>query len=381
MLSHGQVRIFLQWLRYVIEEVLWERPHVIVNVDETSLHTVHHDGCGLASRSQRRSTRTRKRPLDVNDRFYTKVTYVVVVCDAPALQPLLPQVILPRYSQNQRPPAHIMVALEQQGFPFEFWHGTRGVMTPTIVKAWATGLRRVINSFNEDAWTLLLMDCDSRHLCIDTVTHFRRLGFLVVPVPARLTWLLQVLDVYVFAELKQQIRMQEARLRLSSRTGQLHALDRMKIACRSIRKCIVNTDWAESFSKLGCGSDGRPTASGLQQYMSEEAMQPRLPSLEEFAEIVARPAHTQLTRRLYHMILQSTLNVGRSPQDAHPPRAAPLLLPDSYVAQPRGKNAAVRNDLADDILDEFLEENDGVSLMLTAPQDGRNFFPLRRSDA
>ena len=35
--THSQVWIFVKWLRYVVEVVVWDRPHVILNVDETSL--------------------------------------------------------------------------------------------------------------------------------------------------------------------------------------------------------------------------------------------------------------------------------------------------------------------------------------------------------
>ena len=84
----SQVMIFLKWLRYVIEVVVWERPHVILNVDETSLSTVKHEGKGFISgrRFARRDARLRLR--DAVDRFNTWTTCLAVVGDCPALQPL-----------------------------------------------------------------------------------------------------------------------------------------------------------------------------------------------------------------------------------------------------------------------------------------------------
>ncbi len=44
-----EVLIFLKWVRYVVEEILWDRPHVIINADETSLTSVKHGGTGMVT--------------------------------------------------------------------------------------------------------------------------------------------------------------------------------------------------------------------------------------------------------------------------------------------------------------------------------------------
>ena len=51
------------------------------------------------------------------------------------------------------------------------------------------------HSFDPDAWILLIWDCSQVYLNEDVARHLRCLGILVIVVPAKLTWLLQVLDV------------------------------------------------------------------------------------------------------------------------------------------------------------------------------------------
>ena len=324
--------IFLKWVRYVIEVVVWERPHVILNVDETSLSTVKHEGKGFISGRRRARRDARLRPRDAVDRYNTRTTYLAVVGDCPALQPLLPQVILPKFTQHETPPPAHLETYASLGYPFEFWHRSKGCATPRVFREWATRLRSVVRSFNDSAWIVLLLDCSTSHLCATTVAHLRRLGFIVVMIPAKLTWLLQILDAYVFGLVKRDMRLGEARHRVRAEDGRLQPLDRMRIATQSIRRHVINKDWSGFFNKLGAGSDDVPSATSLLEYCSGEPVPRALPTLAEFAELIGRPAHTSVTRRLHNMIIGATLNLQHAPPHAQPPAAAQVALPVSLAA-------------------------------------------------
>ena len=176
------------------------------------------------------------------------------------------------------------------------------------------------------------MDCSTTHLSSGTISHLRRLGFIVVIVPAKLTWLLQLLDVYVFGLVKKEMRLGEARQRVLSADGKLLLLDRMQIATNSIRRHVINKDWSAFFNKLGAGPDTPPTSTSLRRYCGAEPILPALPSLAEFAELICRPAHTAVTRRLHHQIMASALELGQAPHGALPPHAAEIALPESAAA-------------------------------------------------
>ena len=100
----AQVFIYLKWMRYVLDVSLRDNKYVVLNVDETSISQITKAGHGLVSRAVVRTTGMRRMETPVTDRTDVKTTLLGLVCDQPDLQPLLPQVILPKYTQNAVPP-------------------------------------------------------------------------------------------------------------------------------------------------------------------------------------------------------------------------------------------------------------------------------------
>ena len=96
---------------------------------------------------------------------------------------------------------------------FEFWHGTSGRVTPRLFRQYCTRLRQAVASFNAGAWIILIIDCSTCHLDLASVHHLRRRGILAIFVPAKLTWLMQLLDVFCFKALKSDFREAQARAR------------------------------------------------------------------------------------------------------------------------------------------------------------------------
>ena len=236
-------------MQFIIREIASERAHVVLNVDETALASVRHSGRGMASVRPRADGRRSERPRDETDRGFVSTTYMALVCDCAELQPLLPQVILPKYTKRATPPARLQNQYSTMGFPFEFWHGSSGRVTSRIFRKWSTRLRSAVGSFNPEAWIILILDCATCHLDRASVRHLRRLGILVVIIPAKLTWLMQLLDVYCFGPLKRELRESEARTRLRDPRGQVAAGQWMSMATSVIRSQVINRDWAECFSR------------------------------------------------------------------------------------------------------------------------------------
>ena len=69
----------------------------------------------------------------------------------------------------------------------------------------------------------------------------RRLGVLVVFLPAKLTWLLQVLDVYAFGELKGRMRVAQTAVRVGTATGSVDAGSWVDVTAAAIRHCLLYT--------------------------------------------------------------------------------------------------------------------------------------------
>ena len=306
-------------------------------MDETSVSAVKAAGKGMVATCRVKKHARWRQPKDTADRTDVKTTLIGVMCDAPELQPVLPQVVCPRYTKDALPPQHILDLYAAVGSPLEFWHKSSGWVGSQIFIKWITRVRTIVSSFNSSAWIVLTLDCSNAHLNVKTIRHLRRLGVLVVFLPAKLTWLLQPLDVYAFGELKQRIRVAQTALRMSASSGSLDIGSWINGTADAIRHVLVDRDWSDAFAKLGTGCSDE-LRSQLRQYVAPSDLVPRLPTLEQFAAMVNRPAHTDVTRKVYKMIMGQHLAVSRMPGVAMPPRGAHVHLPDVPAAHKRRRS-------------------------------------------
>ena len=165
-----QVLVFLRWLRHIVVHVVWDRQHIIVNMDETQLASVRHQGFGMTSGRKRKRIDARGVPRvpvdrhhkgDLHCRFFGFIgtstasatggtSTVHATCTSPSWSATL----------LRRPLSSVRI------LP---WN--RGATTPGIVSCWLTRLGSVISSFNDLAWIILVLDCDTKHLSVSTRGH------------------------------------------------------------------------------------------------------------------------------------------------------------------------------------------------------------------
>ena len=287
---------------------------------------------------------------------------------------MLPQVILARYSQNASVPATLQAHYRSFGFPFEFWHGSTGRVTPVIIRKWFTRMRQSVASYNPAAWIVLIMDCCTAHLDRESVAHLRRLGILVVFVPASLTWLLQLLDVYAFGRVKGELRQAEARTRANSAGGQIVPGEWIKLATTVIRREIINRDWCPCFARLGVGETCLDLSSPVADLLAGREIRPALPSRAEFALLVHRTPDSDVTRRLHASILGHALSIQRLPVDALPHHSASYDLPASA---PAAEHVSRRRTYAAmdprDVVDAFSDAASDQPTFLHPFQAARNY--------
>ena len=315
----------------------------------------------MASKRRNRHVRKPARARDEADRSWMHTTYMATVCDCAALQPCLPQVILAKYSQHAEPPAYVRAQNESAGFPFQFWHGTPGRVTSRLFRQFATRLRRAVASFNPQAWIILIVDCSTCHLELTSVQHLRRLGILTVFIPARLTWLLQLLDVFCFKALKTDFREAQARARLHNSTGQIRRGQWMAMATSAIRRQVINVDWTEFFARLGGGESCDNLPTQVAHYVRDAQILPALPTLHEFALLIGRPAGTAVTRRLHTSVVGHALAVQRMPPGALPPHSATDVLPVARPAVLRtSRRELAQGDDFSEVCDRFLHLSQDV---------------------
>ena len=328
------VVIYLKWLRYVINIALRDKFFVILNMDETNLTNLTDCQRGYVFSSSR--PRRKQQPHSRNkDRTNSKVTLLGVIADQPELQPHLPQVILPRYTSHAVPPRAQLQLYALQGYPMQFWHGTAGSTTPHIFKEWILRVRRAVHSFNPALWIVLLVDCHSSHLDQRVVAQLRAMKILAVFIPAKMTWLLQPLDVCVFGPLKKNIRLLDTVQKQGQNADQGAPGAWVLTASTGTKRTLCQQDWSDAFDRLGAGLGVTNIRRCITRHVEPGQLYPALPSRQEFALVTSRVADTDTTRRLHQDIVGTALIVRDIPPHILPPTGARSDLPPMRPARKR----------------------------------------------
>merc|ERR1711953_1468923 len=98
---------------------------------------------------------------------------------------------------------------------------------------------------------ILWLDTTPCHLHSSLFDYAGREGIFMALVPASMTWLLQVLDVKVFAIFKRFFKLRFHAKRAQSTTGVLSCVEVVQILVISIRKVLEGRNWADAFAAVG----------------------------------------------------------------------------------------------------------------------------------
>ena len=329
--------MYMQWVRWSIIEALAGRPHVFVNMDETTISQLTSSNQGMVPgrRVQREEGMIRRRrKLDRHD---VRTCLIGAVCNDPTLQPHLPQVVLPSYSKHAKPPVEVLKDYKNTGAPLEYWHDTNGWTSSTTIKRWLTRLRSVVSSFNVLMWIAVVWDCASVHLNEDVLRHARRLGILVLFVPAGLTHRLQVLDVYIYSYLKRRVRENMLGYQCRSDHGLLSRHARIQSVGKAIHEAIVRVNCSDYFRSLGLSSHLDSLRHDVFDMVGHAPIAPVLPDRSQFAFMTGLAEHTHRTANLHNLTMQGWLHLRRQPVTARPTAGAVFPLRHAEPADTRGR--------------------------------------------
>jgi hypothetical protein len=335
----SEATIFLKWVRYAVDVALREQTFVIINMDETGISNVETKSPGLRPRCRPHQAQIH-RVADAMDRSNVKTTLLAAVCNSARLQPHLPQVVLPKYTKGARPPHRLLAKMAATGEPLEYWHGSGGYATTKILKKWATRVRSVVHSFNSDAWILLVWDCSQVHFNVEIATRLKRLGILVVMIPAKLTSLLQICDVYVFRELKNRLRMHQSFLRMTASGSRLEVGDWISCCGNAVREVVVSRCWEDAFDKMGLGCDVASIEGRARRAVHPDLVTPALPKRAELARLTNKELGGDMFRRVHKILINHFLEVRDLLPNTSPPRGALVPVPDLEPARKRQRHDA-----------------------------------------
>ena len=121
---------------------------------------------------------------------FPQCALIASIVNGDALQSSVPQVFHPRSKPGVLPPSRIRRVFVDANRPTQAYHGGSGFQNSESMRQWLRDLRRVLHTHRRNHVWILVMDCHSVHISLDILRYARRLGFLVVLVPGRMTWLL-----------------------------------------------------------------------------------------------------------------------------------------------------------------------------------------------
>ena len=327
--------VYYRWVRWCFTEALAGRSVVFVNMDETTLSQVQSASQGFVPSAQVQRDhgmiRARRRP----DRLDVRTCLLGTVCNDATVQPHLPQVILPAYTKHVRPPARALDAYRQTRSPLEYWHGTNGWTSQKLIRRWLTRLRAVVAAAKAMVWIVVIWDCASVHLHPTVLRHMRRLGMLVIFIPAGLTHLLQVLDVFIFADLKRRMRDHFLRRTYAEGNGYLESHHRIDAVGRAVHEALVQVRCEDFFQKVGLGAALVDMNEDIFNVIGTEPIAPALPNRAEFATLTGAASHTPRTAAMHSLSISGWLQLRARPVDAAPPIPAVVALPPRAPARPR----------------------------------------------
>jgi hypothetical protein len=323
----NKVVTFLSWMSWLLNVGFAGKEFVTVNMDETNLSQVEASKKGtVPHKLVLRSEKICAKPVVV-DRTNSRTSLMAAICNDATLQPHLPQVILPRYTKEANPPKYLLAEYEKTGYPLEYWHGTNGLVTPGVMKAWLTRLRSVVHSHRPSAWLVVVADCATCHVEHSVLVHARRLGIILVMIPSRLTWMLQLLDVFVFARLKWNLRREMIRETCARPDVFPTTHQRVRSQATAIRQILVETDWVDVFPQVGLHPDMSDLRGNIRAALPVVEVPARLPKVRDLMFMMGQPTLTPLFYAKHALFMRSALELTTLGHDGPGWHAAITELP------------------------------------------------------
>ena len=307
------------------------KPLLRLNMDETSVPLVPAALRGVVMRGWRHLHFARQgRFPATRAQSRTNLTYVAFVSDDAELNRQLPQFVIGRHS-----------IFLQRDFAQLFENTPDTVFLIRNASGWATAealaeiyrvLGTVLRQLRPDHAYLLVMDCAPQHM--DAALLFRLRGHGIYPllVPAKLTWLLQPLDVYIFRIFKELLRR-----RFHDAFALEHGPVTVHFFLPILYQVIAETiqrPWPDVFYKVGLDAQQTRVSGYIRAHLEQDAIEAAPNTRPTQDQIVAIcPRGRPLLERWFGPLPKAggllALPAPRAPRPALPPPAPPpeILVP------------------------------------------------------
>ena len=321
--------LFWRWVKWVRCVRMKDKDVITLNMDETSMsgtNTCKH-GMHMASRCPR----TRHIAGTPRKRRRFTCSLMGLICDDDAVQPHLPQVVLPKYRNQETPPSKVQRLWSDTGSPIEAWHKTSGWNSSTCMRQWIRRVHARLRVLAPDRHVMLVMDCAQAHTCRRVLTQCRALKMSVVFIPGRCTWLLQPLDTHVFEKLKRVLRLERTKAAMTDAVGVVSDAVNIQAVGTAIHSTLVQKTWSTAMAQVGLGSTRTSLRQTLRHYVDDEEVSPRHPSVAELMFLMGRSTRTAIP---WERLLFAPFEPHSFTDSPSAPAAAPSLAMEDSVQQP-----------------------------------------------
>ena len=213
-----QVSLFLMWAKKIYDHGATEHNSVWLNLDETALAVHIANRFGNVLRLPYRKYKHFVTRGTLNDRR-ANCTLAAVVASDPALQPHLPQFLLPNTTGKKRLWASITASAAHTP-SVTIMPDTTGWMNTTKLLAIIDRIAAVCREHAPGKHVVMVWDCHAAHIAPAVIRRLRHHNIRPLLVPSKLTPILQVLDFAVFAGFKQEYARAHMETLVASENGQ-----------------------------------------------------------------------------------------------------------------------------------------------------------------
>ena len=280
--SSHQVQTSWQWHRHLLSN-LAASGHVPLrlNLDETSVKLNYDGGKGVVSSgSYPGFVLVQKKSKERGT-----ISHAVLVCDDSTIQPKLPQLIIGNEhilriqdlnALKPHLPANIVLVRAKSSW-----------IKVELLIVLLEMLRKILDAEKIEKVPVLLLDCCQVHCNARVWRTAKRMRILLCFVPARLTWLVQPLDVKILARLKAFMRGRYRQVQMQNEQPDVSVVQLMLILIEGIRKVLQGKAWSSAFDECGYSSDCSSLSSSIRCVFGQEPG-------ASFLTVDAQPSEQQL---------------------------------------------------------------------------------------
>lgn len=286
-----QVGTYWQWLNLLHAQLPpGGKEPLLLSLDETSIARALTSARGLVVTAKCPIHRLRRRPQ--SSQVARKrprrgaMTHVGIIADRPDVQALLPQIFL----TNRHTFSIAAVAAATSGNAV-IWRENTGWSTASsmvrVIELLAVRLQPVRAKYQP----ILLMDCATPHLPPAVLAAATKHNIWVVLVPARVTWLLQPLDVFVFREYKRELQKQHRRLVADSPAGVVTDAAWLQLITKVATDFLRSKSWRHAFVQTGAAGAQDSLTTNLRSFKCPSS---RGPTAEHLKALLPRRRNVDL---------------------------------------------------------------------------------------